>query len=310
MRLAVRAAGLAMLLAAAEFWPCRAGAGSLDHLGIRVVESPGSVVTPRIAGAQHRPADALPDGRPGLGAGWLATAWLIGPTTRYGHGVLGDAVEAGGLLVVGRDGSRFTLTLPDDSVFEDLQPRLADLDSDGRDEVVVVRSYLAAGAALAVLEVVDGILRLRAETPPIGRPYRWLNPLGAGDFDGDGRIELAYVETPHIGGILRIWALRAGRLAELGSLHGFSNHAIGSRALGLSALLDLDGDRSVDLLVPDAGRRGLRLISFAGGAFRELGRLDHRQPITGDFQVADRDGNGRDDVAYGLADGTLVELLR
>jgi len=310
MRLAMRRAGLAMLLAMAGLWPCWAGAGQLERLGIRVVESPGAAIEPPTVGTLRRPVDALPDGRPGFGMGELAAAWLTGPTRRYGHGVLGDSVEADGLLVIGRDGRRFTLSLPEDSVFEDLQPRLADLDGDGRDEVVVVRSTVAAGAALAVLGVVDGALRLRAETPPIGRPYRWLNPLGAGDFDGDGRTEVAYVETPHIGGILRIWRLEGGRLVQLGSLRGFSNHAIGSRALGLSALLDLDGDGSVDLLVPDAGRRGLRLVSFAGGAFRELGRLDHRQPITGDFEVADRDGNGRADVAYGLADGTLVELLR
>jgi hypothetical protein len=310
MRRALRRAGLVLLLAAAGLWPCRAGAGPLDELGIRVVESPGGAAAPRTAGAPRRPADALPDGRPGLGTGALAAAWLIDPTRRYGHGVLGDAVEAGGLLVVGRDGRRFRLTLPEDSVFEDLQPRLADLDGDGRDEIVVVRSYAAAGAALAVLGVVEGALRLLTETPPIGRPNRWLNPVGAGDFDGDGRTELAYVETPHIGGILRIWRLQGGRLVELGSLGGFSNHAIGARALGLSALLDLDGDGSVELLLPAAGRRALRLIGFAGGAFRELGRLDHRQPISGDFEVADRDGNGRADVAYGLADGTLVQLLR
>lgn len=302
--------GLAILLAAAGLWPCRAGAGQLDRLGIRVVESPGVAFAPRTAGALSRPAGALPDGRPGLGVGELAIAWLTGPTTRYGHGVLGDAVEAGGLLVIAKDGRRFDLTLPDDSVFEDLKPRLADLDGDGCDEVVVVRSYVAAGAALAVLGVVGDALRLRAETPPIGRPYRWLNPLGAGDFDGDGRIELAYVETPHIGGILRIWRLEGGRLVELGSLGGFSNHAIGSRTLGLSALLDLDGDGSVELILPDAGRRRLRLISFAGGAFRELGRLDHQQPITGVFEITDRDGNGRADVAYRLADGTLIQLLR
>ncbi len=32
--------------------------------------------------------------------------------------------------------------------------------------------------------------------------------------------------------------------------------------------------------------------------------------IVTDFQVRDRNGNGRPDIAYGLADGTLVALLR
>ncbi len=71
---------------------------------------------------------------------------------------------------------------------------------------------------------------------------------------------------------------------------------------------DLDG--AEELLLPAAGRRKLRLISFASGRFREFGAVEHRAAIVTDIQVRDHDGNGRADVAYGLDDGTLVELLR
>ena len=73
---------------------------------------------------------------------------------------------------------------------------------------------------------------------------------------------------------------------------------------------DLEG--AEELLLPAAGRRKLRPISFAGGRFRELGAVEHRAAIVTDFQVRDRDrdGNGRADIAYGLTDGTLVGLLR
>jgi hypothetical protein len=40
------------------------------------------------------------------------------------------------------------LTLPEDSAFEDRQPRLADLDGDGRDEIVLVRSRRSKPASL------------------------------------------------------------------------------------------------------------------------------------------------------------------
>ena len=258
----------------------------------------------------ERPADALPDGQPALGQRDIAQAWLVGPTTRYGHGVLGDAVEAGGLRAVMADGRVLDHRLGPDSVFEDLQPRLADLDGDGRDEILVVRAYLSAGAALAVFSIRDGRLVLRAETAPIGIPNRWLNPVGVGDVDGDGEVEAAYVETPHIGGILRVVALRGDRLVEEATVHGVSNHAIGSRALGLSAVLDLDGDGSDDILLPTAARRGVRFISLAGGAVRDLAAIRHGAAITTDFAVEDRDGNHRPDVAYGLADGTHIVLWR
>jgi hypothetical protein len=294
-------------------WPGLADAGSaeLEHLGIEVQVLRTRPPFPAVpAMPAWPPGNVVPDGRPGLGSLDIDEAWLIEPTTRYGHGVLGDAIEAAGLLVVMLGGRRLEYRLADDSVFEDLQPRVADLDGDGREEVIVVHSKPGAGAALAVFHVEGRRLRLRAETPAIGFSNRWLNPVGVGDFDGDGWPEVAYVETPHIGGILRIWRLVGDHLVQLGKLRGFSNHAMGSRELGLSAILDLDGDGSDDLLLPDTMRRTLRLVSFARGRFTELGRLEHEREIVTDFLVGDQDGNGRADVAYGLDDGAWVLLLR
>ncbi len=297
-----------LLVAVFLAWVTPASAQGLEALGIRVVERPGKSSGPRATAPPS--ADALPDGDTGRGVNDVAAAWLIEPTRRYDHGVLGDAIEAGGLRVRLRGGAEFDVRLPADSVFEDLRPRVVDLDGDGRDEILVVRSYLEAGAALAVYGVRDGKLVQLAQTDPIGSAYRWLNPAGVGDFDGDGGLEIAYVETPHIGGILHVLSFRDGRLRREGRRHGFSNHAMGSRALGLSAVLDLDGDGAEELILPAAGRRKLMIVSFAGGVYRELGEIAHRAAIVTDFQVRDRDGNGRPDIAYGLADGTLVELLR
>jgi hypothetical protein len=302
---------LRMAFGALLLWSGPAGAGALEHLGIRVQVLEARPPFPqRPAPPARPPGNVLPDSRAGFGSLDIGEAWLIEPTNRYGHGVLGDAIEAAGLLVIMRDGRRLEYRLQDDSVFEDLQPRVADLDHDGRDEVITVRSRPGLGAALAIFHVEGGKLRPRAETPAIGLSDRWLNPLGVGDLDGDGRPEVAYVETPHIGGILRIWQLADDRLLELVDQYGFSNHAIGSRALGLSAMLDLDGDGSEEILVPDTTRRILRVVSFAHRSFRELGRLEHGRPIVTDFLVGDQDGNGRTDVAYGLADGTWILLVR
>lgn len=154
-------------------------------------------------------------------------AGYVLPTTEYAHGVLGDAVEYKGLLLLVHTDLGVipaTYELPDGKVFEDLAPRCADLDGDGEDEVIAVVSDAAQGARLVVYSKRAGPL---AETPPIGQGHRWLAPVGVADLDGDGREDIAYVETPHLHGVLRVWTLRDGRLVELASAPGFSNHRIG-----------------------------------------------------------------------------------
>ena len=60
--------------------------------------------------------------------------------------------------------------------------------------MIVVESH-AARARLAVW----GAGGRLAAIPFIGTRFRWLAPLGAADLDGDGRVEIAYAETPHPG---------------------------------------------------------------------------------------------------------------
>ncbi len=257
-----------------------------------------------------RPADALPDGNPAVGHRRIAEAWLVAPTERYDHGVLGDAIEAGGLLVRLRDGSARRFTLPEDQVFEDLRPRLADLNRDGEDEIIVVRSSIYQGAVLTVYGLVDDRLQLVAEGPANLTAHRWLNPIGAADFDGDGVVEVAYVETPHIGGILRILSLQDGKLVEEASRAGFSNHLIGSREIGLSAILDFDEDGLPEIFLPSARRRSLRVLRYKDGEISLIGRDFYDAQIVGDFRLLDLDGNGMDEVIFRLDDGNEVRLYR
>ncbi|MGJ3264527.1 MAG: FG-GAP repeat domain-containing protein [Salinarimonas sp.] len=245
--------------------------------------------------AQAPSPDArIPHSTVATGTRDIARAWLAEPTTRYAHGVLGDAIEAGALAVETQDGTRLVHRLPADHVFEDLAPRLVDLDGDGRDEVIVVRADSRLGAALAVYGVEDGALVETAATPPIGRANRWLNPIGAADLDGDGAMELAWIETPHIGGVLRIAtfddrARRDGTLVPRAALRGVSNHALGSTALGLHALVDADGDATPEIVVPTQARDALVVVDLVGGRLVETGRLALPGRVVGDIA---RQGTG------------------
>ncbi len=154
-------------------------------------------------------------------------------TRRYSHGVLGDALEPETLLVEGPNAGfcDSEITLDTSHVFEDVAPRLVDLDRDGVLEIVTVRSHINKGAQIAVYgfegrgEVSD--LKLLATTPYIGRKNRWLAPIGAADLDGDGHIEIAYIDRPHLAKTLRVWRFKSGKLTEVANQKGLTNHRIG-----------------------------------------------------------------------------------
>jgi hypothetical protein len=162
----------------------------------------------------------------------ITAAEFAAPTTRYAHGVLGDAVEWGELRLtidpcvdcgLALPAATLRIVLPRRRVFEDLAPRLADADGDGFTDVIVVETDIRRGASLAVY----GSGGKRAATPFIGQRNRWLAPVGVADLDGDGRVEIAYVETPHLGKVLKIVRLEGDRLVAVAMRAGLTNHRIG-----------------------------------------------------------------------------------
>lgn len=155
------------------------------------------------------------------------------PTQRYDHGILGDAIEWGALTYV-RQGSAAhgpylseEITLPSTRVFEDFTPRLIDLDGDGAVEIIAVETHLQKGAQLAVYGLVDLKLVKIAATPHIGRTHRWLAPIGAADLDGDGLVEIAYIDRPHLARRLKIWRYENDKLTLVAERGGLTNHQIG-----------------------------------------------------------------------------------
>ncbi|MFK7868520.1 MAG: FG-GAP repeat domain-containing protein [Roseobacter sp.] len=153
----------------------------------------------------------------------IVSARYAEPTERYAHAVLGDAIEYGALEVVRSSGAVVRHRLPETSVFEDTSPRLVDLDQDGAPEVIAVESSQTEGARLVVYGV-DGRI---AATPYIGTRFRWLAPVGAADLDGDGAVEIAYVDRPHLAKTLRVWRFENRTLTQVTSFGGVTNHRIG-----------------------------------------------------------------------------------
>lgn len=157
----------------------------------------------------------------------ILSAEYSAPTERYAHGILGDAIEWGALEITADTGTR-RFTLPQDRVFEDTAPRLVDLDGDGSPEVIVVETRASEGAQLAVYDATGKI----AATPHIGRTNRWLAPIGAADLDGDGKVEIAYIDRPHLAKTLRVWRYENGALTHVADFGGLTNHRIGEADIG------------------------------------------------------------------------------
>ncbi len=252
------------------------------------------------------PFQALPDSEVTRGKRNIRAAWLAGPTRRYAHGVLGDAIEASRVVVEDRRGKLHSLTLTKIAVFEDRYARLADIDGDGSDEIIVVKSYLNQGAALAVLFLTQDGLRIGDETPAIGRAHRWLNPAGIADYDGDKNNELAIVVTPHIGGRLEFWGYRNGKLHRKAHLNGFSNHVIGSQAQQMSASADFDGDGITDLALPTQDRKAIRFISISGGTARVFAHVKLPGAVVTEIILVQRPETKRPELVMGLDTGQLA----
>jgi len=91
------------------------------------------------------------------------------PTERYAHGILGDKIE-GSQLIISVDGIFHELNLPSSYVYEDIRPRLYDVDGDGELEIICIRSHVDQGAGIVIYKIIVDQIIEYARVVEIGTP--------------------------------------------------------------------------------------------------------------------------------------------
>jgi hypothetical protein len=203
------------------------------------------------------------------------SAWLEASTDIYPHNVLGALRPAFVLAARTADGRTHRVDLrggPRQAVFEDTAPRVVDADGDGAPDIVTVAADLEHGAQLVVYALRPGGLVRIAATPPIGTRFRWLAPVAVADLDGDGTLDIAYVETPHLGKTLRVWSWAPGGLTEIATMGGLTNHRIGDEVIHGGIRIC---DAGPELVLADADWARLRAVRLTAGTLiaADLGPL-------------------------------------
>jgi len=257
---------------------------------------------------EQLPPDALPGSHVTFGGGFIARAWFADPTQRIEGSAIGPWV-AGALVVQDKATQKYRIDLGLDQAFEDLRPRIADIDGNGDQTLFAVRSSVSQGSALIAVRLESGgLLHIIAETAPARQAKGWLNPVGIADFIGDGRKSVAVVASPDQHGELQLWDLSNHVFSNRIKVPGVSNHLPGQAIQDMAVVADYDGDGIADIAVPNASRTTIRILTFAHGRVGEPADIALPSPVATEI-VGIRGQVGKPPMLLmGLEDGELVLL--
>ncbi len=226
------------------------------------------------------------------------SAALVEPTDRYGHDVLGDAIEAAAVQILNEcTGESVRIDIESPSVIEGISPMLADLDGDGTPEVLVTTSNDQQGARLESYRV-DGSVFARSD--PIGQGFRWRNQLGVAPLGPDGSVQVVDVRIPHIGGVVEFFTVDGATLRRDATATPYTSHVIDSGNLDMGLLVDTTGDERPEVVLVTQDRDVLVALERTVDGVEEIARTPLRSTLATNIAVGDNS------LAVGTADGRLL----
>jgi hypothetical protein len=229
-----------------------------------------------------------------------------------------DPARPGSIWLAAAEGSRFGSPRPVGAAWcpENGACRLADVDGDGRADLIPVRAMTPAGGSVRPTVLgSSGAPTVFAELAPVAQACLSGDVCEAGDVDGDGRADLVVFMRGKTGvpGTGIVLVARAG-------LSGFGDAELWHPGFCLEEedchVGDLDGDGKADIIVfakeNRPGDHTLRVALSTGTEFRAISQaLDIRLCSKGEVcAAADVDGDKRQDlVVFGRgAEGRVWRL--
>jgi len=248
----------------------------------------------------------MEDRTAGTDVSWIDAETLVvltGNSSRYGHGILGDNIEATGFRVYRNKKLSAEYELPRDRVFETLRPLVADIVPENPGvEIILTSSSQSEGSRIDVYSQNGKFI---GNSRPIGRGFRWLHILAAAPLSGGPEFSLVVVRTPHIGGILEIYTWIGRQLVKAASYPDVSTHQIGSDNLNMALVMDMDSAPGAEFLIPTSDFRSLAVLKYENGELQEVRRFDLPDRISTNFFF---DSLGSPSVWVGLSNGMVVKL--
>ena len=176
----------------------------------------------------------------------------------------------------------------------DVAPTLADFNGNGLPEIVGSSPGVEGFVFTQVFEAREG-----GQLRSVHQFREFFRPLDVGDLDGDGLFEVLAETGDDL------------TLLEAPAVGEFPSNVIwtGERMKN-GRLMDADGDGSVELLATMGGSTLAIIRAVGDNAFEEAASLrnatDGLNFLTPSRVVADIDGDGREEIVVGDADGNLV----
>jgi len=232
------------------------------------------------------------------------------PTEEFSQERLGDAIEALGLAVFTWDGSLIKLVtefkLRPPKMFEVLMPILADVNEDGKKEIIVTTTEEGTGSRLLILRYSNRRIIIQRSGPVIDGNV-WIQPIAFSELGESDQKFIIAVSDPSGKGTLEVYypILPETRF----TLKGEISTLLEGRVMETALVGDFNDDGKFEIIAPDESQQKLRVFYLQNTVLRSTDVVITNNTLVTNLCPGDFNGDNRTDIAVGLDDGAVIFLL-